>query len=455
MRSHWREVHGFSESFPNSSSFARPVKLQTFFRGTKLRYFEVTSPQGAIATKMAREIAIGDEEVHDGGRDEEEPEVQGHDLAASTLLPLPTPPPFVPTFPNAASTILPLPTPLAFVPTSPHAAPEPSPVNRDLETLTYFHHFTTNTSLTLPSAEHPWPGTHYWQTDTVLQALRRSWLMSGLLAISACHLAVLTDDRTVERAHCERSARFFAEFSTGWEELMKPSLDVGVVEEEQEARRVGGQVRCLLRCAYWAFNDSVLYQGVPLKLVPLFELESFMTTIRDFVVPDFSLRSDGVQNHDDGHQEDPFSQTIDFLGTGSSSANPPTAIFNRLQSLPSLLTETIGKPDNIHDVFATLSAIATLTSCCATSFASDEAGAAWQGMTMWVTKVPEHFSLMVLRSSPAALVVLAHWAAFLVQRAEESGSWFLRGLAERVLRMVAERLSEDDRAVKGLVGLSY
>src|SRR5277367_6532329 len=42
MRRHWSEIHGLSEPL-NPSSFARPVKLQTFFRSTKLRYFKVTS----------------------------------------------------------------------------------------------------------------------------------------------------------------------------------------------------------------------------------------------------------------------------------------------------------------------------------------------------------------------------------------------------------------------------
>lgn len=38
MRRHWADVHGLVEDF---DAMAREVKMQTFFRGTKIRYFEV------------------------------------------------------------------------------------------------------------------------------------------------------------------------------------------------------------------------------------------------------------------------------------------------------------------------------------------------------------------------------------------------------------------------------
>jgi hypothetical protein len=38
MRRHWVDTHGGAEDF---NAMAREVKMQTFFRGTKIRYFEV------------------------------------------------------------------------------------------------------------------------------------------------------------------------------------------------------------------------------------------------------------------------------------------------------------------------------------------------------------------------------------------------------------------------------
>ena len=65
MRRHRCEVHGLRE--PLNSSFAYPVKLQTFFRGTKLRYFEVTS---STAERTAGPVLVanscGDNEYDNG-----------------------------------------------------------------------------------------------------------------------------------------------------------------------------------------------------------------------------------------------------------------------------------------------------------------------------------------------------------------------------------------------------
>ncbi|KAF4634557.1 hypothetical protein G7Y89_g3548 [Cudoniella acicularis] len=390
MRSHQSEIHGLGESQPsNSSSFVRPVKLQTFFRGTKLSYFEVTPSRAADTATTT----TGDDEDKEDERDDEEG---------------PTPPE----------------TPQKF-----------SPVNLDLnlQTLAYFHHFTTATSLTLPSTQHPRPATHYWQTDVVLQALRRRWLMCGLLTLSACHLAALADDTVSERVHRERSAQFYSEFSTGWEEIGKRDLG------EEGAMKAGGHIKCVLRCAHWALAEFTLDQGIT-SPSELSKLQSIMTTIRGFVVPvpepepDLALWPGGVRSGDDHGKE-------------------ASALLSRLHTLPFRMAEAFGKPDNVQDVLAVLSAIAALVECYSTSFAetSDEAGAAWQGMATWLTKIPDHFNDMVLLHSPAALVVLAHWAVSLAKRAEDCGCWFLRGSAKMILLLIAERLPADDRKVQSLL----
>ena len=448
MRRHQSEIHGLSGPY-HSSSFARPVKLQTFFRGTKLRYFEVT-PSPAAGTARAAPLATtndddddDDDDDEDERYDEEELDEQVHDADVATPLPPPPPPPRVPTPPEA---------PL-----------KSSTVDLNLETLTYFHHFTTTTSFTLPSAEQPRPATHYWQTDAVLQALRRRWLMCGLLAISACHLAVLADDITIERVHRERSAQFLSEFSAGWEETTKRDLGVEAAGVEEEGKKAGGQIRCILRCAHWALAEYTLDQGIIPEPATSSQLQSIMTTVRSFVVSDFALPPGGVRSDDDDGQEETFAQVGRILkarsssnagsfGAFSSCDNTLSELLNRLGALPSRMAETLGKPENIQDVLATLSAIAALVECCAISFASDEAGAAWQGMATWLTKVPDHFNHMVSRHSPAALVVLAYWAASLVKRAEYCGCWFLRGSAKMILLHIAEQLPADNRGVQSLVG---
>lgn len=59
-----------------------------------------------------------------------------------------------------------------------------------------------------------------------------------------------------------------------------------------------------------------------------------------------------------------------------------------------------------------------LSECCEIRSACDEAGAAWQDMAAWLANASHNFDRMVGCHDPAALVVLARWAAVLVKRAE-------------------------------------
>lgn len=434
MKRHWTEIHGLSEPPPYSSSFARPVKLQTFFRGTKLRYFEVASSPAA-GTVRAVPLATTTDDNGNGERYGE----QGHDV--DTAMPL-------------------SPSPLPI----PGAPPGSSPVDVDLETLSYFHHFTTTTSLTLPDAKHPQPTTHYWQTDVVLLALQRRWLMYGLLAISACHIAALADNTTIKQIHRGRSAQFFSEFSAGWEKTTKPDLGVVAAGVEEGVKKAGGQMRCILRCAHRALAESILDEDIIPESAAPSQLQSIMMTVRGFVVPDFALRPDGVRGDDHDLQEEKFAQARrilemrsasdaeGFAAVSSSDNNTPSALFSRLRALPSCMAEVFGKPESAQDFFATMSAIATLVECCDISFWSGEVGAAWRGMVTWLAKVPDRFNRMVSRHSPPALVVLAHWAASLVKQAEHCGCWFLKGSSKTILLQVADRLPADDHAVQSLVG---
>lgn len=60
MRCHRSEVHGFADALFFDS--ARPAKLQTFFRGTKLRYFEVTPAVEVEVTASMSNTSVEDGE---------------------------------------------------------------------------------------------------------------------------------------------------------------------------------------------------------------------------------------------------------------------------------------------------------------------------------------------------------------------------------------------------------
>ena len=429
MKRHWSESHA-SVSLP--SSFAHPVKLQTFFRGTKVRYFEVASP-------TAPPVNIDDD--GDGYNDDgEENEAEGRNAITGTP-PAPPPPSLLP----------------PRVPASPEPAHSPSPADFNLETLTYFHHFTTVVSLTLPGFEDLQSTKQYWQMHVVSQALQRRWLMCGLLAISAHYLATFADDTVTKRVHCKREAQLSSEFFTGLEQTTGyDNVSFEVTQIDEKAKKISEQVRCLLLCAQLALIEpAVDYESMTPSQLPL-----IISTIRGCVIPDSTLLQSDIQNDGRELQEEQFAAGLlqtrnsshgEKSRTNSFSDNIPSVLLNRLHSLPHRISEGLGRPDDVQDAFASLSAITMVVECCDISFASNKVGTAWHGVAMWLVKLTDHFNQMLLRHHPAALVVLAHWAAVLVKRAERVGCWFLKGFAKIIVVEVARHLSVNGRAVLDLV----
>lgn len=430
MKHHHSEVHGHSAA--SLSSFSRPVNLQTFFRGTKIRYFEVQTwaAQSGIAAEQLESAAVSDDDGHDEVFFE-----QGHTEQV---------------YAND--------TTIAFQP----RAPKPLPLgNLDLETLTYFHHFTTVTSLTLPGSAQLQPSTTYWQTDVVLQALQHRWLMYGLLAISAGHLAILTEDLSLNLVHRRRSAQFWTEFSAGRDKATNRDSGIMANGEDENVRKTGDEIRSLLHCTLCALKEPSSNQGVTLDPTVSLGLQTIVAIIRVLFNQDAATRISRVGGDDDIHPENipeyrdlqQSQSSSEAINGGILSTNhkTPPEMLGRLHTLPYRMAGVFGRPDNAQDVLNTLRAISLLVECCDISFASEDPGTAWRGMARWVAKVPDHFNSLITRHNPPALIVLAHWAQFLLKRAENCGCWFLKNVANTVLAEVAKQLDSDDSAVRGLL----
>ncbi|KAH7139697.1 hypothetical protein B0J13DRAFT_596741 [Dactylonectria estremocensis] len=401
MRRHWSESHGVSDPV---EPFCCAVSLQTFFRGTKLRYFEVASPGAGDQSPSAS----GDDSVNGVGQ---EHRLDLGDVATST----------------------------DQTPRLPQQPPS-FPFNLDLEMLKYFYHFTTATSLTLPS-QHDDPAKH-WQTNAVAQALDLHWLMCGLLAISASHLASLSNTATAKRAHQQRSSQFFGEFHTGWN-LAK--------SDSGTAAKTGAQIVCVRRCCYYAFLDSPATDRSTALIARPFELPSFMATVQGCADPEFALRLETSDTADNTleqtisrftRNESTVTETSQLTGTA------PPEMLERLRTLPYRMAAALQKPDSARDYFEVLCAINALAECWSMSYAADDAATTWLAMQSWLARLSDRFMQMLSRGNPATLIVLAYWSP-LVERAERH-SWFLRGLAARLHGHVVRELP-DDSAVKSLV----
>ncbi|KAJ4377535.1 hypothetical protein N0V83_000360 [Neocucurbitaria cava] len=432
MRRHWNENHE-DIKHPFLEENLRKARLQTFFRGTKIRYFEVDSSATIDGANIASLVIATEND--DGFKNESHMDVE-----------------YTETSHPQSST-------MSHITTAPAAPCRVPPVDLNLDTLLYFHQFITQTSLTLPMLNRAESTVHYWQTEVVSLALRQRWLMCGVLALSAFHLAVFSDGMATEGAHRERAAAFCVEFTKEWEKATK--RDMGLVDKETEI--AGQHLQRLLRIT------SLTSKGVMQRISPestgYSRLQVLIADIGSLVPSGSVPDPDGIRYaHDDTPTEG-----VNHSTTSKSDQDTLARHLNRLRALPARLTAALGppEPDHLEEVLHTLTAIAVLIECSETSFASEDAlenntdnqardwetvsRAAWEGMSMWLTKVSPSFYESIWRDNPASLVVLAHWA-LLVGRAERRGYWFLSGAAAMIVDEVKDRLEKEDEAMQSLIG---
>ena len=394
MRRHWSDAHGSSIC---SDAF-ESVHLQTFFRGNKLRYFEV--PSLSFATRSTS-VEHGESDAY------QEQGANPMDMAVTSI------------DPDTMSLAV---------------------VDLDLQMLRYFHHFTTSTSLTLPVVKGERSG--YWQSYVVAQALEQRWLMYGLLSIAAFHLAGLTGNKQSKHLHLNKSTQYCQDFAAGYTGG-RLKFDQAIIDEA----KIGAQMTCILRCCRWIPSPSAVAQGLFPEFPP-FELYSFVLTVQGCADSDFAVCfAFDISNTDEAR----FTQATAALRKDSErglASHVPATLLGRLQDLPSRIAEAVGKPDNALDVFATLSAIDALVDCCSMSYAAEHLDEVWRSTTLWLSKTSNHFRHMIWCLRPAALIVLAHWT-LLVERAEQY-CWFIKGLATKLWRKISAKLPEDS-AVEELI----
>ncbi|KAL5384974.1 hypothetical protein DPSP01_005075 [Paraphaeosphaeria sporulosa] len=435
MRRHWADVHGGAENF---GAMAREIKMQTFFRGTKIRYFEV-SPE--LTEQMLDQEEATEEEDPVGLSEEQLSDSPESDNEQAS---------------NIEGTGAPKENLMSRMLLGPEYTPGTTPIGFDFEPIKSFHRFTSMLHLTLPS-----PGIDamdgYWRTTVLPLALSRHWMMSGLLAIAEYHTVAFADDQAEIKTHGERARQYFSGFQAGRREASLPVRGrVHSPEDKDEERRVGGQIMCVLRCADWALIELELSQRVTSFNSYPFQLKNLLTNLRSFSL----IERNGNVNT----PEEVFARAGQIFRrrsqSGASEENEGTiALLKRLDELPSRMSEVFGRPNDIKDVMATLAAIATLVEHYSATFTPDtnlpSPNSVWHSMVQWPSKVPEDFHFMVSRHKPAALVVVAHWVSALVFRAEKCGYWFLRGLARKLHAEIAGRLRDTEGALGLIEGLSY
>jgi hypothetical protein len=394
MRRHQLERHDLADSETDgANAMVRPVSLQTFFRGTKIRYFEVAGPATSEAPKPPPSM-----------------EMINMDLGVQP--------------PQISDLVA---TPIALAPVI------------DLHHLGYLHHFLQDTSLSLPTVDPK--NSLYWHHEFVAQALQQDWLMAGLLAVAASHKATIAHATSTATAHHERSLSLFREYQEGlqahlirqkticaWstdslEAVTTPRLTMlqGKPTPRQE---VLDQLANIVSCAH------VLFRATHSST-----LEALTTPMRGLVSKDMIDKPDSID------------RAAKLMEIDEADRDPIlSCLLDRISSLPTRMAGPLGRPQSPEDlqaVMVALSAIAKLIDSCAAGFEPESEEITFCAMSTWLSGATDSFHELIARNNAAALIVLAHWAGSLVRKVEENGCWFLKGAADFMLARIRERLAQE------------
>ena len=385
MKLHWKQAHGSLYLPTRDCDLARKMTLQTFFRGNKVRYFEVESTHANIDSPTSQDTAC------------HSPPAEINHLVT----------------PNEVSS--------STISTGPSATVLGPIAESNMYMLRYFHNFVTATSRTLPFGANVPLRERYWQEVFVSKALQYTWLMHGLLAISACHMALSTDDPEAIRLHCEFEADYASSFD----------LQVGASGVDEAVELMGDRLRSLLRLAQIALRraspprarDYLHQRSIGLHLRACFYLDSISFDSRSSV----------------GDDEMPRERYL---------AEAP---MEGLRTLQLRMFELLGPPASIGDALTIIKSIELLQETCGSVGSYDDLGPCWGVAAAWLKRVPHRFHEMVDHHDAVALLLMAYWSTILVVRIEKEGCWFLKDVVKALVLQVAEKLVAEQHPLLPLI----
>ncbi|KAF2704325.1 hypothetical protein K504DRAFT_495042 [Pleomassaria siparia CBS 279.74] len=117
---------------------------------------------------------------------------------------------------------------------------------------------------------------------------------NGRSSSSACHMATLDQGTMIEQLHRQRCRQFFSEFTFGGKSTAKGDPAVEDSRTVNKLKMAGGRSRCILQCIRW----SLVQESTVSTMAAPFELQNFMTIIRDYTVSSISRHHDGFPSSD-------------------------------------------------------------------------------------------------------------------------------------------------------------
>lgn len=421
MAQHWSEIHGERES---RHVRARECWLQTFFRGNKIRYFEVAAPPEIAAVPEIVETSSSPSSTQTpqsmmSGR-EDTVDHDNNQITSRLSQPL------------------------------------------DMAALRYLHHFTTVTSLTLPRTDVE--TTYHWSITIVQEAVKYPFLMYGILGLSAFHLSKLPHQDPLEvRRHAEAAMIYQNCSLADFRDLSQRPDTSNAVALIAYARAIGIQRCCRIPDCGTGYDDlSQLVEFLHLirgTTETLISLQRFLPEGSDFKLSIEELEYLSRQE---------LTPSVPMLDPPRDASCMPPDLRDRITNLPTRLYQAVAKSPGDPFELESPNAKAAIAACMSliSSFEhvyacpkvvnpsgnfvsasdSDEMAIVWMGVERWVRFIPDQYIRMLEERNQPALIIFAHWCVLM--RKFEDRYWFCRGLPSRLMVWIVSNLDEE---LKGFV----
>ena len=406
MSQHWSEFH---QEYSSHNIDCRPTHLQSFFKGNKIRYFEVSQPFGRVISPSASCGSIRREV---------------HRRVFSTPL-------FMGNISNRRDN--------TTKTDSPNYVSESPLAHLDMNSLKLLHHYTTSTSSTVSRGVE---SASFWAQDIPATAFEHEFLMYGILGVAAFHSSSLPCEPRTALAYQQKALQYQSAGLPGFRAAVADPTTKNSTAIIAFAWLLGIQ-----RCAgalHWkdepaaAASDNFMYPIIEFLMLMRGGCE--MVLKFQHLLPvnsDFLLLGEVVEElltpHDDSSSLDSFAVSSHSL----QYPNVPLAACHRLINLPKLLKEALPAL-HFEEITIVIPAISCLLKSYVRSYASDNGLALWNGIEAWVLQTSDEFLNLLEAGRPAALVVFAHWCVLM--RRTESHYWFLKGQSARLLGIVESHL---------------
>ena len=413
MAQHWSDQHGSREVV------ARTAWLQTFFRGNKIRYFEVSEPTSAPTP------ATDDDEEHNGKP------VKADNVLASSSSTSP-----IVTFDDSSCV------------SRPAYSAGLTATQLNILNLQLMHHWSTTTSHTCGRGTEP-PG--FWTKTITQRALDgNEYLMYMCLSTAAFHLA--SEHRMTSKFYQYREIGLEYQ-GYGVRNFNQAFADPTTNKEDILAfNRLLAHTRCAEHHLDPESSDSAIKPELEGKSLPILECVMLLrgateTNIRSQadLPPKSGLRLPHevlIGLFDLPHGDTSIVDNA-FVMPSSRYPNIPPYLYRTISSIPPRIYHTLYDL-NSTDIYALKHAYASLVTCFDRSY--DPAGtghvwAQWNGVEAWPRMVSERFISLLENCHPATVAMLALWS--LIVKRLEVHCWYLQGETRRHYRFIREMASGD------------